>query len=51
MDIKSLKSAVSNKLIELRKSLHYSSKKMGEYFNVSEITYHRYERSKGPAKI
>lgn len=46
MDIKSLKSAVGNKLIELRQSLHYSSKKMGEYFKVSEITYHRYEQAK-----
>jgi transcriptional regulator with XRE-family HTH domain len=46
MDIKSLKSAVSTRLIELRQSLHYSTRKMGEYFNVSETTYHRYEQGK-----
>jgi transcriptional regulator with XRE-family HTH domain len=46
MDIKSLKNAVSSKLIQLRQSLHYSTKKMAGYFNVSAITYHRYEQSK-----
>jgi transcriptional regulator with XRE-family HTH domain len=46
MDIKSLKSAVSNRLIELRQSLHYSTQKMGEYFKVSATTYHRYEQGK-----
>jgi transcriptional regulator with XRE-family HTH domain len=46
MDIKSLKSAVSNRLIELRQSLHFSTKKMAEYFMVSATTYHRYEQGK-----
>ncbi len=46
MDIKSLKSTVSRRLIELRQSLNYSTRKMGEYFKVSATTYHRYEQGK-----
>ncbi len=46
MDIKSLKNTLSRRLIELRQSLHYSTRKMGEYFRVSATTYHRYEQGK-----
>ena len=46
MDINNLKSALSNRLRELRQSLHYSIKKIGDCFNTTPISYRRYEQGK-----
>jgi len=46
MDIKSLKVTVSGRLMELRRSLHFSTTKMRENLKVSATTYNRYERGK-----
>jgi len=46
MDINSIKSALSNRLMELRQSLHYSTKEMGDCFNTTQLSYRRYEQGK-----
>ncbi len=46
MDINNLKSSLSHRLMELRQSLHYSNKKMGDCFNTTSISYRRYEQGK-----
>jgi len=46
MDIKSLKNTFSSRIIELHRSLNYSTKKMGECLKASSTSYLRYEQGK-----
>ncbi len=46
MDIKNLKSIFSSRIIELRRSLNYSTKKMGDCLWASQTSYRRYEQGK-----
>ncbi len=46
MDSKNLKSIFSNRIIELRRSLNYSTKKMGDCLSASQTSYRRYEQGK-----
>ena len=46
MDIKSLKNIFSSRIIELHRSLNYSTKKMGECLRASSTSYLRYEQGK-----
>jgi len=41
-----IKSAFSKRLKELRQSLHYSTKEMGDCFNTTQVSYRRYEQEK-----
>ncbi len=46
MDSKNLKSIFSTRIIELRRSLNYSTKKMGDCLRASQTSYRRYEQGK-----
>jgi transcriptional regulator with XRE-family HTH domain len=46
MDIKSLKNIFRSRIIELHRSLNYSTKKMGECLRASSTSYLRYEQGK-----
>jgi transcriptional regulator with XRE-family HTH domain len=46
MDLKSLKSIFSTRIIELRRKLGYSTKNMGNCLNASQTSYRRYEQGK-----
>jgi len=46
MDIKSMKSIFSSRIIELRQKLGYSTKSMSNCLNASQTSYRRYEQGK-----
>jgi transcriptional regulator with XRE-family HTH domain len=46
MDNNSIAKDFIGKIRELRQTLHYSTKEMGECFNASQGTYRRYEKGK-----